>query len=205
MPASPSLAVRDATFNVFTSAGAIDQGCVFLGDLYFLGLTQILERGLLERQTYFLRDHLATRQECDVLQHGLTAVAEARCLDRCNLNDAADVVYNQRGQCLAFNIFCDEQERTTRLGNAFQNRQQVADVGDLLVEQQYQRVLELYALALLVVDETRRQVTAVELHALDDVEFVFQTGTFLNRDNAFLADFLHRLGNDLPDFHVSVG
>ena len=56
-----------------------------------------------------------------------------------------------------------------------------------------------------VIDEIRRQVTAVELHAFHDVELVGETRTFLNRDHAFLADLLHRIGNDFANFRIRVG
>ena len=59
-------------------------------------------------------------------------------------------------------------------------------------------------LAGLVVDEVRREVAAVELHALDDVELVLQARAFFNRDHAFLADLLHRLGDGLADRLVGV-
>ena len=62
---------------------------------------------------------------------------------------------------------------------------------------------ELNTLALLVVDKVRGQVTAVELHALDNVEFVCQAGAFFNRDNAFLADLLHCFGDNFTDFRPS--
>jgi hypothetical protein len=54
-------------------------------------------------------------------------------------------------------------------------------------------------MALLVVDEVRRQVAAVELHALDHVELVVQRLAFFDGDDAFLADLLHGLGDDLAD------
>jgi hypothetical protein len=61
-------------------------------------------------------------------------------------------------------------------------------------------------MALLVVDEVRRQVAAVELHALDDVELVLQARLALfDGDDAFLADLLHGLGDDLADVVVGVG
>ena len=55
------------------------------------------------------------------------------------------------------------------------------------------------------VDEVRREIAAIELHALDNVEFVCKTGSFFNRDDALFADFLHRLGDDLTDLNISVG
>src|SRR5256885_3588572 len=50
---------------------------------------------------------------------------------------------------------------------------------------------EIYTLSLhdaLPIYEVGRQVAAVELHALDDVEFVGQRLAFFNGDHAFLAD-----------------
>ncbi len=61
------------------------------------------------------------------------------------------------------------------------------------------------ALAVRIVDEIRREIAAIELHALDDVQFVCQAGAFLDGDDAFLADLLHRLGDDLADLGVRVG
>src|SRR5690606_39666569 len=46
---------------------------------------------------------------------------------------------------------------------------------------------------------------SVELHALDDVEFVVQARAFLDGDHAFLADLLHRVGDDVADRLVGVG
>ena len=55
------------------------------------------------------------------------------------------------------------------------------------------------ALLLGVVDEVGRQVAAVELHAFDDVELVVQALAVFDGDDAFLADLVHRVGDDLAD------
>ena len=47
----------------------------------------------------------------DVLQHGLAAVAEARRLDGADLQDAADVVDDERRQRFALDVFGDDQQR----------------------------------------------------------------------------------------------
>ena len=52
--------------------------------------------------------------------------------------------------------------------------------------------------------EVRREVAAVELHALDDVELAGQRLGLFDRDHAFLADLLHRLGDHLADLGVAV-
>ena len=108
-----------------------------------LGVAEVLERGLLERQADFLGDHRAAGQDRDVLQHGLATIAEARRLDGADLDDAADGVDDQRRQRFAFDVLGDDQQRLARLGDAFEQRQQLADVRDLLVVQQDERVLEL--------------------------------------------------------------
>ena len=50
-----------------------------------------------------------------------------------------------------------------------------------------------------------REVAAVELHAFDDVEFGLGGLGFLDRDDAFVADLLHRVSDHLADFSVAVG
>jgi hypothetical protein len=141
----------------------------------------------------------------DVFQDRLATVAEARRLDGGNLDDAADGVDHQGGQRLAFHFLGHDQQRLASLGDGFQHRQQLADVGDLLVVDQDERVVQFNLLRLLVVDEVRRQVAAIELHAFDDVELILETRTFLDRDHAFLADLLHRGGDDVADVGVGVG
>ncbi len=54
-------------------------------------------------------------------------------------------------------------------------------------------------------DEVGRDVTAVELHTLDDVELGLQTLGLLDRDHTFLADFLHGDRDHLADLGVAVG
>ena len=44
------------------------------------------------------------------------------------LQDAADVVDDQRRQRFAFDVFGDDQQRPAGLGDLLQQRQQVADV-----------------------------------------------------------------------------
>ena len=66
------------------------------------------------------------------------------------------------------------------------------------------RVVEHDLHALAVRHEVRRQVAAVELHTLDDVELGGHRLGLLDGDHAFLADLLHRLGDHLADLGVAV-
>ena len=180
-------------------AGAVDDRRVFLGDLDALGLAEVLQGHVLELEAELFGDDRAAREDGDVFQHGLAAVAEARGLHGAGLEDAAQVVHHQGGERLAVDVFGDDEERAAGLGHLLEHRQEVADVGDLLVVQEDERVLEDGDLAVRVVDEVGRQVAAVELHALDDVELVLERLAVLDRDHAFLADLVHRVRDDLAD------
>src|SRR5690606_36307371 len=187
------------------SASTVDDGGVVLVQHDALGVTQVLQGGAFQRQADFFGDHGTAGVDGDVLQHGLATVAEARCLDGSDLDDAAHVVDHQGSQRFAFHVFSDDQQRTAGLGNSFQHRQQFADVGDLLVDQQQQRAFQLGHHGVRLVDEVRRQVATVELHAFDDGQFVFQARAFFNGDHAFLPNLLHGFDNDVTDGFVGVG
>src|SRR5690606_23840535 len=174
-------------------------------DFDALGLTQVFQGDVLELEAELFGDDGAAGEDGDVFEHGLATVAEAGCLDGHGLEDAADVVDHQRGERFTVDVLGDDQQRTAGLCDLFQRRQQVADVGDLLVVQQDERIVQQCNLAIGGVDEVGRQVAAVELHALDDVEFILETGTVFNGDHAFLADLVHGVGNDLADVAVGVG
>ncbi len=185
-------------------AGAVDDRGVLLLHDDLLGFAEIVDRRLLELQTDFVGDHRAAREDGDVLQHGLATIAEARGLHGRDLQDAADVVHHEGRQRFAIDVFSDDEQRTTGLRHALEQRQHLADVRDLLVDQQDERLVELGRLVGLVVDEVRGQIAAVELHAFDDFELVLEARAFFNGDHAFLADLLHRVGNGLADRLVGV-
>ena len=65
-------------------------------------------------------------------------------------------------------------------------------------------ILEHHLHALGVGHEVGRQVAAVELHALDHVERRLHGLVLFHGDDAFLADLLHRLGEDAADGLVAV-
>src|SRR3546814_13415390 len=69
--------------------------------------------------------------------------------------------------------------------------------GELLLMQEDVGILQVARHLLGVGDEVRREVAAVELHALDDVELGLQALRLLDRDDALVADFLRRLGDHL--------
>ena len=195
----------DPALDLGCATGPVDDGGVFLADLDLLGFAEVLQARLLQRQADLLGDHLAAGEDGDILQHGLAPVAEAGRLHGRDLDDAADVVDHQRRQGLAFHVLGNDEQRTAGLGHALEQRQQVTDIGNLLVVNEDEGVFQFRRLALLIVDEVGRQVAAIELHALDHVQLVGQSRTLFHRDHAFLAHLVHGLGNDGADFNVGVG
>src|SRR5688500_15186207 len=194
----------DARLDVRGLAGAVDDRGVFLLDDDLLGIAEIVQRGLLELQTDFIGDDRAAREDRDVLQHGLATIAEARRLHGGDLQDSTDVVHDERREGFALDVFGDHEQRTARLRDAFEHRQHFADVRDLFVDEQDVGLLELHSLVRLLVDEVGREIAAVELHALDGVEFVLQARAFFNGDHAFLAHLVHRVRDGLADGLIGV-
>ena len=197
--------LANAGFDDLGVTGTVDDGGVLFGQNHALGVTQVFQSRAFQAQAHFFGDHSAASQNGDVFQHGFATVTKAWRLGSSHFDDAAHVVDDQSRQRFTFHVFCNHQQRTAGLGNSFQHRQHFADVGDLLVHQQDERVFELGAHVVLVVDEVRGQVTAVELHAFHDVQFVVETRAFFNCDDAFFADFFHRFSNDRADLLVRVG
>ena len=72
-------------------------------------------------------------EDGDVFEHGFTAVTEARRFDSSDFDDAAHAVDNEGSERFAFDVFSDDEERFAGFGDAFEDRQQVADVADFFV------------------------------------------------------------------------
>src|SRR5690606_803844 len=131
--------------------------------------------------------------------------AEARRLDGGDAQAAAQLVDHQGGQGFAFDVLGDDQQGPTRLNHGFQHRQHRLQRGQLLLVEQDERLLEDGLHLVRAGDEVGRQVAAVELHALDDVDGGFGGLGFFDGDDAFVADLGHGLGDQVADFSVAVG
>ena len=199
------LDLRHAGFDVGLLAGAVDDRGVLLVDHHLLGAAEHRERDVLQLDAEIFRDRLAAGQDRDVLQHGLAAIAEARRLDGGDLEAAAQAVDDQGGERFAFDVFGDDDQRLAGLHHGFEQRQQFVQRGELLFVDEDVGIVHLNAHLVGVGDEVGRDVAAVELHALDDVEFGLERLGFLDRDDALVADLLHGVGEELADFGIAVG
>ncbi len=188
---------------IFFTHAIDDGGGVFVDNNAFR-LAQIFQSGFFQLHTDLFRDHGTASQSCDILQHGFTTIAEARCFNRSHFHDATHGVNHQSRQRFAFNVFSDDNQRFACFRNGFQNWQHFADVGDLLISQQDERAFQFYCASFRLVDEVWGQVAAVELHTFNHVQFVFQTGTVFNGDHAFFTDFIHRFSDQFTYGFVGV-
>ncbi len=96
-------------------------------------------------------------------------------------------------------------ERLLAARDRLEHGEEILHVRDLLLADEDVRVLEDDFHALGIGDEVRREVAAVELHALDHFERRLRRLALLDGDDAFLADLLHRLGELGADLLVAVG
>ena len=186
-------------------AGPVDDRAAFLLDADHLGRAELIEADVLELEAQVLADELPAREDGDVAQHGLAAIAEARGLDRTDVQDAAQPIDDQGGQGFAFDVLGDDEQRPGGLGHLFQQRQHVADVGQLLFVDEDERVFHLALHLGRVGDEVGRNVALVELHALDELEGGLGGLAFLDGDDAVLADLLEGVGHLLADDRIVVG
>ena len=91
-------------------------------------------------------------------------------LTAAHVQRAAELVDDERGERLALDVLGDDEERLLLLRDLLEHREKVLHVRDLLLVDEDVGVLEDGLHALRVRHEVRREVAAVELHALDDLE-----------------------------------
>jgi hypothetical protein len=118
--------------------------------------------------------------------------------------NATQLVDHQRRQGLALDVLGDDQQRAAGLAHGLQQRHEVPGVGDLVLVDQDQALLELDGLRLLIGDEVRREEAAIELHAFDHVDVGLRLLAFLDRDHAVLADLEKGVGQDRADGGIVV-
>ena len=90
-----------------------------------LGLAEILELEVLELDAEVLGDRRAAGQDRDVFQHRLAAIAEARRFHGGRLQRAAQLVDDERGERLAFDVLGNDQQRPAQPRDLLEHRQQV--------------------------------------------------------------------------------
>src|SRR3546814_1772227 len=101
------------------------------------------QRYVFQLRAEFLADHIAGGEDCDILEHRFAAIAEARRLDGRDLEPTAELVDDERGPRLAFDVLGDNAKRPARLNHLLQPRNAGLQVGQLLLVATHIGVLEL--------------------------------------------------------------
>src|SRR5262249_46166798 len=200
-----ALQLLDPALDRLAVAGTVDDRGRVLVDDDLAGAAELRELRVLELEAHLLGDHLAAREDRDVLEHALAAIAEARRLDGDGLERAAQLVDDDRRERLALDVLGNDQQRAARLDDLLEHREEVLDGTDLLVRDQDVRVVEHGLHALGVGDHVGRQVALVELHALRELELEAEGLALFDVHDAVLADLLDRLGQDLADLRRARG
>src|SRR6185437_3189949 len=194
-----------AAFDLRRFARAFDNRGVVLVDGDLLGAAQVLGFYVFKLDSEVFGDGLAARQSGNVFEHRFTAVSEARSLDGGALQRAAQLVHHQGRQGFALDVFGNDDQRLAHLGDLFEQGKQVLHRADLLFVDQDAGVFEHRFHSLRIGYEIGREIAAVELHTFDHLQRGLHRAALFHGDDAVLADFLHRLGNDAADLLIVVG
>src|SRR3546814_5034239 len=100
----------------------------------------------------------------------LAAIAEARSLHCCNLQAAAQLVDHQGRKRFAFNVFSNDEERTARLNDGFQNGEHRLQVRQLLLVDQGVGIVQ-FDLHLFRVGDERSEEHTSELQSLMRISY----------------------------------
>src|SRR5690606_5970246 len=167
--------------------------------------SEVAQVCILEFVALLFTDHDTFCEYCDILEHFLSAVAEAGSLHCSNLQCAAKFVYYESSKRFTFEVFCNDQERTSCLCNFLEDVKNVLHVADLLVVDQDVWILEFSFHLFAVSNEVWRDVTAVELHTFYHFNSCLCTTSFFYCDNSFLTYPLHCFSDQLTDLGIVVG
>src|SRR5205814_9249448 len=197
--------LSNAALDVRALARTFDDRGVFFVDRNAFGFTEVFQLDVLKLDPEIFGNAFAAGQHRDVFQHRLATIAEARGFDRADLQRPAQFVHDQRGERFAFHVFRDDEQWTSSFRDFLEQRKHVLQARYFLLVNQDVRIFEDGFHLLRVGDEVGRQITFVELHALDDFQRGLDRFRFLDRDRAVLADLVHGVGDDLADRLVPVG
>ena len=132
----------DAASDILGRACAVHHGGVVLGHHDSTRGAQVVQGQRVELDAEVIHDGLAARQDGDVFEHGLAAVAEAGSLHGHDVHVAAELVHDQRGQSLAVDVLGEDEQGLAGLVHLVEYREELLHVGDLLLVDEHVCVLE---------------------------------------------------------------
>ena len=99
------LGLGHAAGDVGLLAGTIVDHGVFLVNANAFCTPQHVKANILQLDAEIFGDHLAAGKGCDILEHGFATIAIARGFHGGDIQDAAQLIHDQRCQGFAFDVF----------------------------------------------------------------------------------------------------
>ena len=194
-----NLDLVDAALNRICIARAIHDDGVLLGNLDLTRTAELRHLRILKLEAEISSDDFAARQDRNILQHFLAPVAKAGRLDG-NTSEGAAHLIDQKGcKRFAFDIFSDNHQLLAGLQHLLQQRQNLLDVGNLLIRNQQVSVIDNCFHLIGICAHIRGNIAAVELHAFHHVAVCLSGLGLFNGNHAIRRNFLHRFSDQLAD------
>lgn len=131
-------------------------------------------------------------------------MSEARCLDSGDLQLTAKLVEVAGSYRLAVDVLGDDDEWATSLGGNFEGGKDVLESRDVLIGEEDGGLLKVDLLRLDFGDEVGGDISSVESHTLNNLDFIVNHPSLLDRDETLFSDLLHSRGDELTDVGVAV-
>ena len=193
----------DTAVDIGLLALTIDDGGLLLRYLYALCAAELLDGCILELEAEVCGDYLTAGQDRDILKHLLTSVAIARSLDSNDVEGTSQLVNDEGCECLTLDILCDDEKLCAHLYDLLEERKDILDVGDLLIGDQDERIIEICLHLIHIGAHVRADVASVELHTFNDIQLGLHGLGLLDGDDTILGNLLHRIGNHLTNLLVT--
>ncbi len=112
----------------------------------FLAAAQLFDLHVFKLEAEILRDGFPTGEDRDVFEHGLAAIAEARSFNGSTLNSAAEFINDKGGQCFAFEILRNDEQRLSQFGSLLKEWQKIFHRTDFLFVDEDVDVIETHSI-----------------------------------------------------------
>ena len=186
-----------------SSAGDNDR--VFGGNPDLPGLSEIIKLERFELHAEILEDRLAAGKNRQVLEHGLSALSIGRSLHRRAGKHTLELVDHQGREHLGLHVLGNQQQRPLGRQDLLHDRKQVGKLGQLLLVDENERLLELAEHLVAIGNEMRREIAAVKFHSLDGLDMGLDLLALLDGDDSVLSHRLEGIGDALANLPVLVG
>ena len=181
-----------------------DDGCFLFHTNCFRG-TQHIQGCILQGNANLLGDNLTACQCRDICQLCFSSFTVAGCLYRNAGEYITQLVHNQSCQNLAFYVLCNQKQLSACLHYLLQNRQDFLNIGNFLICNQNQRLLQNRYHLIHIRRHVCGKIPSVELHPFYQSQLCFHGLGFLNGDNAVICNLIHCFRNHLADFLIPCG